>query len=748
MGAVISFFRPAPTTQGDWSQQELAEFYRVEAALIRAGMRITSEQGLSDEAEPWFVFCQPDGEAIMHFARIDGSYVVASEALDHPMHGSDFRSLLNQIAAQYPVLLPIPKAEAGTKLLVHPAALLAAIVAGAALSLSHEDALASEFEYIGSDGPVPSTPTAGSGQVAPVVAPLPSKSRSSGEAHEQCDHRRQIEAIVFSAMLFAAQAVAADGFELKSDPELLLTEQTSTSRDHLAQSDVSLPSIPAAGSGRAEGPTTQLASALIPGAEGQGRKDAAPLGAGEISTIQQSRPDVGFEGAELLSPEVKAAGASHSHADDAAPGRSKNQSEIVDASEVVKSTGPDNHGSDGHGPKADASPTTPGEVSPEVKAAGASHSHADDAAPGRSKNQSEIVDASEVVKSTGPDNHGSDGHGPKADASPTTPGEVSPEVKAAGASHSHADDAAPGRSKNQSEIVDASEVVKSTGPDNHGSDGHGPKADASPTTPGEVSPEVKAAGASHSHADDAAPGRSKNQSEIVDASEVVKSTGPDNHGSDGHGPKADASPTTPGEVSPEVKAAGASHSHADDAAPGRSKNQSEIVDASEVVKSTGPDNHGSDGHGPKADASPTTPGEVSPEIKAAGASHSHADNTRSSAEHGTAAAANLAHPAASSQPTDATGSSSPVQPGGVTPPPASTTTAQDSQPSHVARTNAQMGLMTAEVDAGGNLVFASGNGHQSPPAPSHAPQDADMHTDVGLVGLSHHHASLHYPDLH
>jgi collagen type I alpha len=85
MGAVISFFRPAPTTQGDWSQQELAEFYRVEAALIRAGMRITSEQGLSDEAEPWFVFCRLDGEAIMHFARIDGSYVVSSEALDHPI---------------------------------------------------------------------------------------------------------------------------------------------------------------------------------------------------------------------------------------------------------------------------------------------------------------------------------------------------------------------------------------------------------------------------------------------------------------------------------------------------------------------------------------------------------------------------------------------------------------------------------------------------------------------------------------
>jgi collagen type I/II/III/V/XI/XXIV/XXVII alpha len=98
MGAVISFFRPAATSQGGWSQQELAEFYRVEAALIRAGLQIGSEQGLSDEAEPWFVFCRPDGDAIMHFARIDGSYVIASEVLDSPMRGSDFRALINQVA--------------------------------------------------------------------------------------------------------------------------------------------------------------------------------------------------------------------------------------------------------------------------------------------------------------------------------------------------------------------------------------------------------------------------------------------------------------------------------------------------------------------------------------------------------------------------------------------------------------------------------------------------------------------------
>ena len=89
MSAVLSFFRPAQTSRGGWSQQELAEFYRVEAALIRAGLPVASEQGLSDEAEPWFVFCRPDGDEILHVARIDGRYVVAERlvvegAVDEP----------------------------------------------------------------------------------------------------------------------------------------------------------------------------------------------------------------------------------------------------------------------------------------------------------------------------------------------------------------------------------------------------------------------------------------------------------------------------------------------------------------------------------------------------------------------------------------------------------------------------------------------------------------------------------------
>ena len=213
MGAVISFFRPAATSRGGWSQQELAECYRVEAALVRAGLQIGSEQGLSDEADPWFVFCRPDGDAVMHFARIDGSYVIASEVLDSPMRGSDFRALINEIARRYPELLPIPQSAGETKLSVHPAALLAALVAAATLSLSPDDARAADEAR--STESASQAPHAGQAHQQG-----PSEARDTGDAEDRDAHRKQVGIIVFSAMVFAVDALAdhpAQGTEAPSD---------------------------------------------------------------------------------------------------------------------------------------------------------------------------------------------------------------------------------------------------------------------------------------------------------------------------------------------------------------------------------------------------------------------------------------------------------------------------------------------------------------------------------------------------
>jgi hypothetical protein len=114
----------------DWTQRELAEFYRVEGALIQAGLQLETERGLSDEGDPWFVFCRVDnGEVFIHFARIDGQYVAVGAALEQVVQGKDFPTLIQEmLTAQAWVMA---KARNSPNVFLHPAALLIALVGGA-----------------------------------------------------------------------------------------------------------------------------------------------------------------------------------------------------------------------------------------------------------------------------------------------------------------------------------------------------------------------------------------------------------------------------------------------------------------------------------------------------------------------------------------------------------------------------------------------------------------------------------------
>jgi hypothetical protein len=123
--ASLSLFRSRPR---DWSNQELAEFYRVERVLIQSGMRVATDRGLSDEGDPWFVFCrEDDSEPIVHFARIDGDYVVVSSAYEGVARGRDFRSLVQNIIDRQQ-LWPGEVKRGNSNVLMHPATLLVAVV--------------------------------------------------------------------------------------------------------------------------------------------------------------------------------------------------------------------------------------------------------------------------------------------------------------------------------------------------------------------------------------------------------------------------------------------------------------------------------------------------------------------------------------------------------------------------------------------------------------------------------------------
>ena len=123
---VLSFFRASE--RGDWSQRELAEFYRVEDALTKSGVGISTDRGLTDEGEPWFVFFRQDNEeVIVHFARIGGEYVVASNFTEAVFRGRNFQTLVRELLDSHPYVLPKQHSSRSTVFL-HPATLLAALV--------------------------------------------------------------------------------------------------------------------------------------------------------------------------------------------------------------------------------------------------------------------------------------------------------------------------------------------------------------------------------------------------------------------------------------------------------------------------------------------------------------------------------------------------------------------------------------------------------------------------------------------
>jgi hypothetical protein len=127
MGVQVVSFPRRSAGNFDWTRDELAELYRIEHALIQANIRLETDRGLSDEGDPWFVFCRTDGEVLVHIARYDGEYRLYSPGLADSLVGRSFAELTKSFVRQVPVQVSIQRRD-GAKLFVHPAAMLAVIV--------------------------------------------------------------------------------------------------------------------------------------------------------------------------------------------------------------------------------------------------------------------------------------------------------------------------------------------------------------------------------------------------------------------------------------------------------------------------------------------------------------------------------------------------------------------------------------------------------------------------------------------
>ena len=137
MASVVSFSERSHGPAG-WSNQELAELYRAAENLTRAGLPVGAESGVTDEGHPWYIFYREDvQEVIVHFARIDGTFIAASAATDDVVQGESFRSVIQQLLRRQPFVLPMP-ARTGSDLFLHPSVVLTAFIATAYMLSSGE----------------------------------------------------------------------------------------------------------------------------------------------------------------------------------------------------------------------------------------------------------------------------------------------------------------------------------------------------------------------------------------------------------------------------------------------------------------------------------------------------------------------------------------------------------------------------------------------------------------------------------
>ena len=134
---------PQPTVfadpNKDWTNQELADLFRVRRLLSGANVPVETLRGITDEGDPWFLFCHLNGDVFIHMARIDGMYVLDSPNVQRPLRGADFNGLLDDFTDG---ALPTPigdaddeentarvvRLERGGKVRLHPSAMLAALI--------------------------------------------------------------------------------------------------------------------------------------------------------------------------------------------------------------------------------------------------------------------------------------------------------------------------------------------------------------------------------------------------------------------------------------------------------------------------------------------------------------------------------------------------------------------------------------------------------------------------------------------
>jgi len=296
--AEVFRFRKKTPLNGEWTQSELAQFFRVGATLNRAGLAIETDSGVSDEGDPWFVFCRAvSDDVIVHFARCDNLYLIAAPG--YPVvRGEDFVALIETLIGRYAPFIDIAKTDKKT-IILHPSALLFALIVTCLFNSENSEAHSLSFATDEKSERAPDLLAHGA---ADGIGLPEDTLRDAGASHD-----RQL-IVAFAAAI--GSAVTFEQWQHATTPVDVLLE---VSDDEMTQgsspakeSDVSFVETASASEAEhndshatqtvAENSTSSIARIAPEPASHLQFAEAKPIGPSETSEINNNSPEPGREG--------------------------------------------------------------------------------------------------------------------------------------------------------------------------------------------------------------------------------------------------------------------------------------------------------------------------------------------------------------------------------------------------------------------------------------------------------------------
>jgi hypothetical protein len=105
----------------DWSNQDMADFFRAHRLLAQNGATIGIDRGRSDTGEPWLVFYDSlSQDVFLHIARINGVCVLICEHLSIKIKADRIDHLVNRFEEAVRTTLSI-RVERASNVVTHPA---------------------------------------------------------------------------------------------------------------------------------------------------------------------------------------------------------------------------------------------------------------------------------------------------------------------------------------------------------------------------------------------------------------------------------------------------------------------------------------------------------------------------------------------------------------------------------------------------------------------------------------------------